>query len=67
VKKLPEPRLRKLMDLIKDKIRLPQKDIPTYEYMFVAPEFQDVSIFKKPYNKVPTSVKPDEVYKRIEE
>ena len=67
VKNLPEPRLRKLMDLIKDKIRFPQKDVPTHAYFFITPEFEEGGqIFKKPFRKLPIEVRPDEVYQRIE-
>lgn len=66
VKKLPEPRLRKMMDIVRERIRLPKKDIPTHAYFFVQPEFTETAIFKKPFKKYP-ELKPVEVYKRIEE
>jgi hypothetical protein len=66
VKKLPEPRLRKFMDIIRDRIRFPQKDIPSHSYIFVAPEFTDANLLKKSFKKVPDA-KPAEIYKRIED
>ena len=66
VKKMAEPRLRKMMDVMKDRIRFPQKDIPLHSYFFTAPEFVENSVLKKPFKKIPDT-KPSEFYRRIEE
>ena len=66
MKKMAEPRVRKMMDVMKDRIRFPQKDIPAHSYFFSAPEFVENSVLKKPFKKIPES-KPAEFYRRIEE
>jgi hypothetical protein len=40
VKRYPEPRLRKQMDLLRDRLRLPS-DLNDFKYFFTTPEIDD--------------------------
>jgi hypothetical protein len=40
IKRYPEPRLRKMMDLLKERLRLPS-DLADHAYFFTAPVFED--------------------------
>ena len=50
IKRYPEPRLRKLMDLLKDRLRLPS-DLANQAYFFTAPVFEDSRQLLKPLAK----------------
>ena len=50
IKRYPEPRLRKLMDLLRDRLRLPS-DLADHAYFFTVPSFDDPAQLLKPLAK----------------
>lgn len=50
IKRYPEPRLRKMMDLLRDRLRLPS-DLADHAYFFTAPVFEDPTQLLKPLVK----------------
>ncbi len=58
-----------MMDLLRDHIKFPSKDIPSHEYFFREPEWNEPEALKKPFKKNTSIANGGEVkvYKRIEE
>ena len=58
-----------MMDLLRDHIKFPSKDIPSHDYFFKEPEWNEPEILKKPFKKNDSILYGTEakIYKRIEE